>query len=49
MRQALQLEQAQDEGIVVVEAGVSEVSVAKQDMYDKVEDHDGIAIGSGRL
>jgi hypothetical protein len=49
MRKTAQLEQAQDERVVVVEAGVSQVSVAEQDMHDEAEHHNGIAVGSGGL
>jgi len=45
MREAAQLEQAQDERVVVVEAGVSQVSIAEQDMNDEAEHHNGIAVG----
>jgi hypothetical protein len=44
-----QLEQPQNDGVVVVEAGISEVSVAEQDMYHEAENHDGVTIGVGGL
>ena len=49
MRKVLQLEQSQNDGVVVVEAGISEVPVAEQDMDDEAEDYDGVAIGVGGL
>ena len=49
MRKTAQLEQAQDERVVVVEAGVSQVSIAEQDMNNEAEHHNGIAVGPGGL
>jgi hypothetical protein len=49
MRKTAQLEQAQDKRIVVVEAGVSEMSIAEQDMNDEAEHHKGKAVGPGGL
>ena len=49
MRKTAQLEQAQDERVVVVEAGVSQVSIAEQEMNDEAEHYNGIAVGPGGL
>jgi hypothetical protein len=49
MRKTAQLEQAQDERVVAVEAGVSQVSIAEQEMNDEAEHHNGIAVGPGGL
>lgn len=46
MRKTTQLEQAQDERVVIVEAGVSQVSIPEQDMNEEAEHHNGIAVGS---
>jgi len=49
MRKALELQQPQDHGVVVVVAGVPEMAVAEQDVNHEAENHQGIAIGVGRL
>lgn len=47
MRKAAKLQQPQDEGIIVVEAGVPEMSVTEQDVNHEAENHRGIAISAG--
>ena len=47
MRKALELQQAQDQGVVVVEAGIAEMSIAEQNVNHKAENHRGVAIGAG--
>ena len=47
MRKAAKLQQPQDQGVIVVEAGIPEMSVAEQNVNHEAEDHRGIAIGAG--
>ena len=47
--QSAKLQQPQDQGIVMVEAGISKMSVAEKDMNHETEQHGGIAIGARAL